>query len=95
MASQNNITLVEIKLYENKITVTNFPEIIKGESHIITFTITKLIKDYGEYTSDASLIWKKLSPKSSNGITAVKETNPPNAFELYLVVTTAIFLPLF
>ena len=65
MASQNNITLVEIKLYENKITVTNFPEIIKGESHIITFTITKLIKDYGEYTSDASLIWKKLSPKSS------------------------------
>ena len=61
----NNIDLVEIKLYEDKMNIVNFPHLIKGESHVINFSISRLVKNYGENSAQVGIDWNIVKPTSS------------------------------
>lgn len=77
----NNIDLVEIKLYEDKMNIVNFPHLIKGESHTINFSITRLVKNYGENSAQVGIDWNIVKPTSS--VLLIRKANSKALYKIY------------
>ena len=77
----NNIDLVEIKLYQDKMNIVNFPHLIKGESHTINFSITRLVKNYGENSAQVGINWNIVKPTSS--VLLIRKANSKALYKIY------------
>lgn len=65
IVNTNNKYTVEIKIYENKIKVENFPYMYKGEEYDLTFVVNELRKDYYSSNAYAKMNWTLIKPYKS------------------------------